>query len=446
MEQASSEDRPIWNIMYIRVRTKFIFNLVISCLWFFGCFYLSMPWIRELAIYIGFIPALFIVLSIALIPGFMYMFLLVSYLIDERKQKRFHGQYPPVTILIAAYNEEISIQFTLDSLKKQAYPAPMEIILIDDGSVDNTVQKANELHLDNLRILNTPHSGKAAALNHGLCHATTDYIITIDADTYLQPQALTHLMTKLLTGPQGTVACAGSVYVKNSRTNLMTKIQEWDYFHAIAVIKRSQSFYQGTLVAQGAFSVYEKRVLEEVNGWPEVVGEDIVLTWAILNKGYRVDFAELAISFTNTPETYKQFFFQRSRWARGLFEAFYAHPSILLRRQMFTFYIYWNICFIIFDNVFFFVFIPGIIAAFFGYFYIAGPMTLAVLPLGFLSNLVFYMGQRDLFAINGLRVRKNKSGFILYVLLYQLMMNPAVIYGYFSELLRRKKIWGTKKE
>ena len=432
--------------MYIRVRTKFIFNLVVSVIWFAGCFYLSMPWIRDLAHYIYIIPAVFIVMSIALVPGFMYMFLLISYLTDKRKNKPFLGEYPPVTILVAAYNEESSIQFTLTSLKSQDYPAGLEVILIDDGSLDKTLEKAQEVDLDNLRILNASHGGKAAALNYGFRHATTDYIITIDADTYLQPQAIKHLMAKLLTGPQGTVACAGSVYVKNSRASFMTKVQEWDYFHAIAVIKRSQSFYQGTLVAQGAFSVYEKKILEEVNGWPEVVGEDIVLTWAILNKGYRVDFAESAISFTNAPETYKQFFFQRSRWARGLFEALHAYPSILLRPQMFTFYIYWNICFIIFDNVFFFVFVPGIIAAFFGYYFVAGPMTLAVLPLGFIGNLVFYVGQRDLFAKNGLKVRKNMMGFICYVLFYQFMMNPAVIYGYLSELFRRKKTWGTKKE
>jgi biofilm PGA synthesis N-glycosyltransferase PgaC len=432
--------------MYIRVRTKFIFNLTVSCAWFAGCYYLSLPWIRDLAFYIHYIPATFIVLSIALVPGFMYMFLLMSYITDSRKNKPYLGQYPPVTVLIAAYNEEKSIQFTLTSLKTQDYPAHIEILLIDDGSTDKTIEKANEVRFDNLSILNASHGGKAAALNYGFRQSTTEYIITIDADTYLQPQAIKQLMTKLLNGPEGTVACAGSVYVKNSRVNLMTRIQEWDYFHAIAVIKRSQSFYQGTLVAQGAFSVYEKKVLEEVNGWPEVVGEDIVLTWAILNKGYRVDFAELAICFTNAPETYKQFFFQRSRWARGLLEAFYAYPSILLRRQMFTFYIYWNICFIIFDNVFFFIFMPGVIAALFGHYYIAGPMTLAVLPLGFLGNLVFYIGQRDLFALNGLKVRKNIRGFILYVLFYQFMMNPAVIYGYISELLRRKKTWGTKKE
>lgn len=431
--------------MYIKVKVKFFINLIIALSWFIFCFYLSIAWINDLAHLVSLIPALIIILSIALIPGFMYMFLLISYLTDSRKNKPYNGVYPPVTILVAAYNEENSIEFTLNSLKNQKYQGLIEIILIDDGSTDKTVAKAKKLKWDNLQILKAQHKGKAAALNLALTHVTTDYIITIDADTYLQPSAIKYLMTKLLTGPEGTIACAGSVYVKNSRATLMTRIQEWDYFHAIAVIKRSQSFYQGTLVAQGAFSVYTKKSLEEVNGWPEVVGEDIVLTWALLNKGYRIDFAELAISFTNVPETYKQFFFQRSRWARGLIEAFHQYPGILLRPRLSTFYVYWNLFFILFDNVFFFVFIPGIIAALFGYYYIAGPMTLAVLPLGILSNLIFYVGQRDLFKRNNFKVRKNILGFFLYVLFYQFMMNPAVIYGYISELFRRKKTWGTKK-
>lgn len=431
--------------MYIKVRVKFFFNLIIASAWFIFCCYLSIAWINDLARLVSLIPSLIIICSIALIPGFMYMFLLISYLTDSRKNKPYNGTYPPVTILVAAYNEENSIEFTLNSLKNQKYHGIIDIILIDDGSTDKTVAKARNLKLNNLQILKAKHKGKAAALNMALSYVATDYIITIDADTYLEPSAIKYLMTKLLTGPEGTIACAGSVYVKNSRASLMTRIQEWDYFHAIAVIKRSQSFYQGTLVAQGAFSVYTKQALEEVKGWPEVVGEDIVLTWALLNKGYRIDFAELAISFTNVPETYKQFFFQRSRWARGLIEAFHQYPGILLRPRLSTFYVYWNLFFILFDNVFFFVFIPGIIAALFGYYYIAGPMTLAVLPLGIMSNLIFYVGQRDLFKRNNFKVRKNILGFFLYVLFYQFMMNPAVIYGYISELFRRKKTWGTKK-
>ncbi len=406
--------------------------------------WLSLPWTRDLAAYITILPAFIIVFAIALGPGFMYMFLAVSYLVDNRKTKPFLAEYPGISLLIAAYNEENYIEATLSSIVKQDYTGPLQIILIDDGSKDDTVKKAAALNLDKLLILNAQHGGKAAALNYGLSVAEHDLIITIDADTFLLQSSIREIVDKLCNGPDNTVAVAGSVYVKNSRKNWITKIQEWDYFHAIAVIKRTQSLFQGTLVAQGAFSIYKKNVLESVGGWPETVGEDIVLTWALLNKGHRIDFAEDAISFTNAPDSYRQFFFQRSRWARGLIEAFRHFPNILLNRRLSTFYVYWNLSFILIDFVFGFVFLPGVIAAFFGYFFIAGPMTLAVLPLGLLNNILFFSGQRRLFRKVGLSVRKNITGFIIYFLFYQVFMNPAVLHGYISEFAKFKRSWGTK--
>ena len=83
-------------------------------------------------------------------------------------------------------------------------------------------------------------------------------------------------------------------------------------------------------------------------------------------------------------------------------------------------------------------------AALLGYYFIAGPMTLAVLPLGFLSNLVFYKGQMKLFKSAGYSIIFNRTSFFLYVLFYQFLMNPSVIYGYFLEMVRYKKTWGTK--
>lgn len=430
--------------MYISVKTKFVFSSSLACLWCLLSGWLSIPWIYELAHYISIFPAFVIVASIALIPGFMYMFLVLSYLIDNRTSTSLQGNYPGISLLIAAYNEESYIKATLLSINNQNYPGPIQIILVDDGSSDQTISFAQSLHLKELTIVEAHHGGKAAALNYGLSFATYEDVITIDADTFLLTSALRKIVDKLYAGPAGTVAVAGSVYVKNSRKNWITRIQEWDYFHAIAIIKRTQSLFQGTLVAQGAFSIYKKHALLEVGGWPETVGEDIVLTWALLSKNYRIDFAEDAISFTNAPDSYRQFFFQRSRWARGLIEAFRHYPSILLKRRLSTFYVYWNLCFILIDFVFFFVFIPGLIAALFGYYFIAGPMTLAVLPLGFLNNVLFFSGQRRLYHRLGLRVRKNRIGFIVYFLFYQILMNPAVIHGYLSEFARLKRKWGTK--
>ncbi len=429
--------------MYITVTQKFIISLSLAILWLLICFWISKPWINELAGYVTTIPAYIIVFSIALCPGFMYSFLLFSYLLDTRRPPKPLEYYPPISILIAAYNEENAIKNGLASLTRSEYPGELEIILIDDGSTDNTIRDAESMNMPNLKIINAPHGGKSNALNLGLEVAKNELIVTLDADTVLLKEALTEIVKKLYSH-KDNVAVAGSIYVKNSRATIMTRIQEWDFFHSIAVMKRTQSLYQGTLVAQGAFSIYLKSKLIEVGGWPDTVGEDIVLTWGLLSKGYKVDFAEDGICFTDVPTTYKQFFFQRSRWARGLIEAFRYHPGILLRPNLSSFYVYWNLGLILFDSVFFFVFIPGLILALFGYYFIAGPLTLLVLPLGIINNVIFFVGQKKEFISSGLRVRKNILGLILFVLFFQFLMNPAVIYGYISELLKSKKRWGTK--
>ena len=82
-----------------------------------------------------------------------------------------------------------------------------------------------------------------------------------------------------------------------------------------------QGNYNATLVAQGAFSAYITKEVKEVGGWQPCVGEDIVLTWTLLEKGYKVNFAQDAIVFTQAPETWKDLFRQRKRWARGMIEA-----------------------------------------------------------------------------------------------------------------------------
>ena len=81
-------------------------------------------------------------------------------------------------------------------------------------------------------------------------------------------------------------------------------------------VKLYQGNYNSTLVAQGAFSAYKTKIVKDVGGWQDCVGEDIVLTWDLLSKGYKTNFAKNAIAFTESPETLKGLFRQRKRWAR----------------------------------------------------------------------------------------------------------------------------------
>ena len=418
--------------------------LFIASSWFFLCSWICFPWIKDLSDYIGFPLALLCISFIALIPGFMNAFLLAAYLFDKRPKEKHVEHWLNVSILVPAFNEEENIKNTIEAIVRQEYWGLIEIIVIDNGSVDSTLDILKSMSVKNMVILEEKTKGKANALNTGLAHATHDYIVTIDADTYLMPNTIKQLVIRYSNAPAGTAAVAGSVYVKNSRDTFLTRIQEWDYFISIATIKRMQSLFQATLVAQGALSFYQKRCILEAGGWRDTVGEDIVLTWGFLSLNYRVDFAENAISFTSAPTTYKVFFHQRSRWSRGMVEAFVAFPKILLRARMITFVVYWNFLFPALDMAFAFIFIPGIIGAFFGHYLIAGPMTLAVLPIAIMMNFTFFLGQRKMFKHNLLRVRRNIAGYFCYMLFYNFFMTPACIHGYIQEIFVRKKKWGTK--
>jgi biofilm PGA synthesis N-glycosyltransferase PgaC len=223
-----------------------------------------MAWYRDLSSIIGSFPAMFAIGGIALVPGFMNAFLAVSLLLDRRPARRAPAHYPGLSILVAAYNEAASIGETLESIAKAGYPGDLEVIVIDDGSVDATADIAATHFCPRLRLLRQPRNlGKSAALNWGLAEARFDLIVTLDADSFLYRDALTRLVERYLSDPPSTRAVAGTVLVRNSRRNWVTGVQEWDYFHGIAAIKRVQSLYQGTLVAQVAFSIYDRAALRQ---------------------------------------------------------------------------------------------------------------------------------------------------------------------------------------
>jgi biofilm PGA synthesis N-glycosyltransferase PgaC len=419
--------------------------MVLSLVWLVLTTWIAIPWMRDLARLTNWPIAILVVGGIALVPGLMNAFLAVSLLLDRRPPRDSFDHYPSVSILIAAYNEEQSILETIQSLNLQNYPGEIEALVIDDASTDRTAGLVESLHYRWLRLIRQPTNlAKSAALNRGLAAARFELIITLDADSYLHKDALLNLVERYLSDPPGTKAVAGTMLVRNSRANWVTKAQEWDYFDGIAATKRMQSFYHGTLVAQGAFSIYDRKALEEVGGWAECVGEDIVLTWAMLARGWRIGHAEDACCFTNAPEKLTIFAGQRRRWARGMMEAFRRHPSILLIPRLSTFFVYWNLVFPWLDFAYTVAFIPGVVLAFFGVYWIAGPMTLALLPMSLLMNFLMYRLSARMFDSQGLRVRRNVLGFLTYAFAYSLILQPVSVGGYVSELLGLRKSWGTK--
>lgn len=440
------------NRFYLKPAAKFAIACTLAVAWTAFSVWLSLTWVQELGAVTSTVFAVIAITFIAYVPGFMNAFLLSTVSLDRKPARRTPTSYPGATILVAAYNEAAAIGDTLGSLAVQDYPGPFEVLVLNDGSTDDTVALAaralEDLQLPanaTIRILDfTVNRGKSAVLNDGLAAAQHELILTIDGDSWVKRDGLRKIVERLLSDPADTQAVAGAVMVRNSRGNLLTRAQEWDYFHGIASVKRMQGMYHGTLVAQGAFSLYRRKALEEVGGWPECVGEDIVLSWALLSKGYRIGYADDALAFTNVPTGIRQFALQRKRWSRGLIEAFKAHWPLLFKRRMSTLFIWWNVCFLPLDLVYTLIFIPGLILACFGYFYIAGPLTVAVLPLTVLWNGIIFRIQSGVYMREGLLVRRNIGGFLFYALAYSLLMQPVCVWGYVAELMGLRKRWDTK--
>jgi len=432
------------NQKYIPIIWKFWIGHTFAFSWFLFSIFLSIPWIKELESVIGLFLSLIIIAAIAYLPGYLNAFMVAGLLLDKQPELKVIHPKEPLSILISCKNEEKSIKETIKYIAQQDYEGEIKVIVIDNGSTDQTSKMAleakEEYHID-LTVIYEEKAGKNFALNRALHQVDTPLVITLDADTILTKTAVRMLVSRMLSAPKEIAAVAGAVLVRNSRKNFWTKLQEWDYFLGIASIKRLQGLYQGTLVAQGAFSLYKKDALLQIGGWQDAIGEDIVLTWQMLEKNYKVYFEPLAVAFTDVPETFKHFVRQRSRWARGMIEAFkrvqpWEQPSIYTKYLAGT-----NLIFPLLDLVYTFVWIPGLILAFFGYYYIVGATILFVLPLAFLSNYVMYRYQRKVFESLGLRIRKNIFGFIAYVLTYQMFMSPVSVWGYFQEFFRLRRVW-----
>lgn len=427
---------------YLTVRAKFLISTSVSVLWISISWQLAQPWLSDLSQVTGYLTAVVILFFIAFLPGFLNAHILSSVILDRPPTLKLDLDYPSISLLIAAYNEEANIAETFRAIGEQDYPGKIEIIVVDDGSSDGTIGVLRSLDLPNLKIVQAKHGGKARALNEGLQYINHDIVVCIDADTFLHPQALRRIVARFLTDPPDTAAVAGCVLVKNSRSTFMTRLQEWDYFTGIASAKRQQSLYQGTLVAQGAFSAFHSKVVKAHQGWPSVIGEDIVMTWSLIKSGWRIGFEPTAIGFTSAPTTFKGFYRQRKRWARGMIEGLKQHGELVWKSsRLSAFFVGVDFIIPVIDLFYAFVFLPGVVLALFGYYYIVGLLTLLVLPLAFLIVVAMYKKQKAVFNLLNLKVRQNFAGFLVYMLAYQVIMSPICVIGYVQELLGTTKRW-----
>lgn len=214
---------------YVSVKKKFWISQTAAVLWMGASILISLPWVRELAEIIGLPLGIMIIAGIAYIPGFLNAFLVCSLWIDRQPRHKNISPDLPVTVIIAAKNEERNIGTAIQYIAKQDYDGGINVIMVDNGSTDETAARAektgNELSL-NLRVFNEEKPGKFHALNRGISQTNTEFVLTLDADTLLHKSAIRYIVARMVSSPEDVCAVAGTILARNSRENLLTKMQE----------------------------------------------------------------------------------------------------------------------------------------------------------------------------------------------------------------------------
>ena len=237
---------------------------------------------------------------------------------------------PSATVLIPAHNEETVIVQTVQSVLMSDLH-DIRVIVVDDGSSDRTLEllQSNFGENDCVQIIHQVNRGKAAALNNAMSHATTDFVVTIDADTEIEPDAIRKLLRHFSDPKVGAVA--GNVKVGN-RSRWLTRWQALEYITSQNMEKRAFDLLNCITVVPGALGAWRREAIEAVGGiTADTVAEDADLTIAIRRLGWRVTYDEEAIAWTEAPETPGQLIRQRFRWTFGTLQSFWKHSDTLFR-------------------------------------------------------------------------------------------------------------------
>ncbi|HEY6946723.1 MAG TPA: glycosyltransferase [Candidatus Acidoferrum sp.] len=271
------------------------------------------------------------ILGIILVSGRTLIIGILAFIEKLRPdQPEIRGPLPDVTVLIPAHNEESVIVQTVTSVLESDY-LDLHIIVVNDGSMDKTGELL-DTHFSReprVRIIHQVNRGKAAALNVAMSEAQTGIVVTIDADTEIEPDALRKLVRHFADPTIGAVA--GNVKVGN-RSRWLTRWQALEYITSQNMEKRAFDLLNCITVVPGALGAWRKEAIEAAGGiTADTVAEDADLTIAIRRLGWRIGYDEEAIAWTEAPETPAQLIRQRFRWTFGTLQSFWKHSNTLFR-------------------------------------------------------------------------------------------------------------------
>jgi len=242
---------------------------------------------------------------------------------------------PKVAVLIPAYNEEKVIERTVRAALNSNYPN-LRVIVIDDGSKDRTLEVARtafraEAAAGKVLILTKKNSGKAEALNYGIEHiGDAELFVGIDADTVIAPDAISRLVPHFINPKVGAIA--GNAKVGN-RVNLWTRWQALEYITSQNFERRALDVLGAVSVVPGAIGAWRVSAVREAGGYHiDTVAEDADLTMALLRLGYRVEYEDMALAYTEAPTNANGLMRQRFRWSFGILQSVYKHRCVFARK------------------------------------------------------------------------------------------------------------------
>ncbi len=317
--------------------------------------------------------------------GYLMLNFLAMYALRRRSQEAilddlpqvYSALEPPISMIVPAYNEEATIVTSIRSMLQLSY-SEMEVVVINDGSTDRTLQvmidefglvpfpEAYRIQLEtrpvkgiyrstrfpNLRVVDKVNGGKADSTNAGINAARYPLFCCVDADSILQRDSLQRLVRPFLGDPL-MVATGGTVRIANGcevRGGFLTRVgmpknpwalfQVVEYLRAFMFGRMGWSVINGMLIISGAFGLFRKDTVVAVGGYnPKAIGEDMELVVRMHRKlrsrgiPYKIEFVPDPVCWTEAPEDYKQLRNQRIRWSRGLSESLTTNWGLMFSRH-----------------------------------------------------------------------------------------------------------------
>lgn len=261
-----------------------------------------------------------IILFLTAIVSLYYIIFWILLLLEKppKEKKIKFEKLPLVSIIIPAYNEEKTIASTIESVLNLDYPKnKLQIIVVNDGSIDNTKQIVKKIvkKYKNILLINQKNKGKASAMNHGLKYVKGKFFVSLDSDSFVSRDALKNMLPYFSEEDVGSVTA--SLKTKDPKT-FIEKIQWFEYL-VNTFYKKLMSYLDCILVTPGPFSVYRTNVIKKLGGFDENKNlvEDFEMALKLQKAHYRIALALEADVYTVPPKTFYGLYRQRNRWYKG---------------------------------------------------------------------------------------------------------------------------------